>query len=414
MPKRASKPLTDRAVATAKATDRRIDLPDGIVPGLMIRITPQGTKTWALRYRASGKQERLKLGSYPALSVSKAREKAREALQRVQAGQRPVGASEATAGSLRTISDAWDAYMAAEVRPRQRSAQDRETTFTSVWKPAIGSKRPTDVSRSDIGGVIDGLRRQGKDARARNALAYVRPFFAWLVEREAIPFSPVDGIKPPRSVASRDRVLSLDELQRIWHAADAIGYPFGPATQLLILTGQRRDEIGGLEWAEIALSEALVTLPAERTKNAREHRFPLSDQACAILEGIEQIGVPMDPDRTGEPPRFVFTTNGRTPISGWSKAKERLDAKAAGLTPGGLPWNEAKALPAWRLHDIRRSVATGMVEHCGVSIAAVERLLNHVSGTFGGIVGVYQRAELWDEQLEAASAWAKSLVIAAE
>ena len=165
---------------------------------------------------------------------------------------------------------------------------------------------------------------------------------------------------------SRDRVLDDDELRLVWQAADKIGWPFGPLIQLLTLTGQRRDEVGQMQWSEINIKKQLWTLPRERVKTDQPHEVPLSTAAIGILKSL--------PRSRG----FVFSTNGRTPASGFSKAKRRIDAL---LPPDMAPW---------RLHDLRRTVASGMAR-LNINLPVIEKVLAHSSGSFAGIVGVYQR-----------------------
>ena len=171
--------------------------------------------------------------------------------------------------------------------------------------------------------------------------------------------------------------MTDDELRLVWQAADKIGFPFGPIVQLLILTGQRRGEVTGMQWGE--LQAGLWTLPRERVKNDRRHDVPLSRQAAAIIERLPRIS-----------DRYVFSLNGNKPFNGF-KAKERLD-KLASIAP-------------WTLHDLRRTAASGMAR-LGVSLVVIEKVLNHVCGSLAGVVGVYQRHEFADEKRAALQLWA--------
>ena len=167
----------------------------------------------------------------------------------------------------------------------------------------------------------------------------------------------------------------------MWHAADGLGWPFGPLVKLLILTGQRRDEVARMEWGELDFEKKLWTLPKERTKNNEPHIVPLNDVAIAILEALPRVS-----------DTYVFSTNGTAPSSGYSKGKRRLGA----LLP--------PKMPPWRLHDLRRTLASGM-QKLGVALPVTEKILNHVSGSFGGIVGVYQTHDYADEKRRALDAW---------
>jgi integrase len=176
--------------------------------------------------------------------------------------------------------------------------------------------------------------------------------------------------------------LSDDELVLIWRAAEKIGGPFGVLVQLLALTGQRRDEVAGLRWEELDFEGRLWTLPRGRVKTDQGHVVPLSAAAVTIISSIPRIA---------ESP-FVLTTNGTAPSSGYSKGTRKLDA----LLPPDMP--------AWRLHDLRRTVASGMAR-LGINLPVIEKVLNHSSGSFAGIVSVYQKHSFADEKRAALDAW---------
>jgi integrase len=199
----------------------------------------------------------------------------------------------------------------------------------------------------------------------------------------------------PGEEVKRKRVLADDELRLAWIAAKKIGWPMGSAIQLPILTGARRDEIGALEWQEIDESRKEIRLAGERTENGEEHIIPLSNAAKKLIDALPRV----------ECSKFVFTTTGETPISGWSRAKvnideimhaelkARSDADKVGLTP-------------WRVHDLRRTAATGM-ERLGIKQQVVEALLGHTAGSKAGVTGIYQLHTYEDEKLAALEKWAK-------
>jgi integrase len=210
----------------------------------------------------------------------------------------------------------------------------------------------------------------------------VRKLFNWCVAHDILAASPCAGIEPPTAERSRDRVLDDAELRLVWQAADKVGYPHGPLVQLLALTGQRRDEVGQMRWAEVDIEKRLWTLPPERVKNRKPHEVPLSEAALAILKGLPRI----------DGSSFVFTFSGTSPATGFSKAKLKFDA----LLPAGMP--------AWRLHDMRRTVASGLAR-LGTNLPVIEKVLNHTSGSFAGIVGVYQKHSFAAEKAQALEAW---------
>jgi integrase len=183
----------------------------------------------------------------------------------------------------------------------------------------------------------------------------------------------------PPAPAARDRVLTDAEVGQVWRACGASGEPFGSAVRLLLLTGCRLNEVAGMRTPELSDDGATWTIPGERTKNGRAHVVPLSPQAREVLAGVLRIS-----------DSLVFTTNGRTPVSGWSKVKRRLD--------------RAAEIPSWRLHDLRRTAATGMAE-LGVPPHVVEAALNHVSGARAGVAGTYNRAAYAAEKRAALERW---------
>jgi integrase len=184
-------------------------------------------------------------------------------------------------------------------------------------------------------------------------------------------------------------VLTDDELRTIWHACDKIGWPFGPMVKLLMLTAQRRDEVAEMRWSEIDIDAKTWTLARERVKNDQAHVVPLSDAAIEVLGSLPRVKGKGD---------FVFTTTGDSPIAGFSRAKDRLDDAVSETLPS--------ALERWTFHDLRRTAATGMAR-LGIDLPVIERVLNHISGSFGGIVGVYQRHNFADKQRGALQAWGR-------
>jgi integrase len=263
-------------------------------------------------------------------------------------------------------------------------------------------KRIVDIDEDEIFKVVDeareraipGLkaRRAGQsETRARATFAALSVLFNWLKERRRIKTSPVGALKPPKAPMARDRVLTDDEIRRFWNATEAIGEPFGSVMKLLLLTGARLNEVAGMRRDEIDTHEGkeVWRIPAARTKNKRAHAVPLSPTAREIVEDAAErtkiLGTPL-----------IFTTTGATSISGWSKKKKRLDKLMGNPAP-------------WRLHDLRRTAVTGMAR-AGADIAVIERAVNHISGSFGGIVGVYQKHKYEDEVRLALQAWERLLL----
>ncbi|WP_244610500.1 tyrosine-type recombinase/integrase [Microvirga pakistanensis] len=277
-------------------------------------------------------------------------------------------------------------------KPRNRTWPETERLLTKADLAPWQDRDLRSISRQEILAVLDAIVERGAPIQANRLVAALRRFFGWAVERGLLDASPVASLKPPSAEEARDRVLADGELRAIWLAAEDIGYPFGRAVQLMILTGQRRSEVLEAEWSEFDLERRLWSIPRERAKNGTGHVVPLSPLALELIRGMPRVG---------QGQQLLFTTNGATPFSGVSRAAERLSNLAAeylNSDPGGV-------LAPWRLHDLRRTFATGCAR-LGVSLHVVEKTLNHTSGTFGGIVAVYQRHEFLDERRRAMNVWA--------
>jgi len=242
-------------------------------------------------------------------------------------------------------------------------------------------------------------------------LAVLRRFFNWTVEREIITASPMAGLKAPTAETARDRALNDEEIRLFWAGCDKLGWPFGPMFKLLLLTAQRRDEVRGMEWTEIEPREKRVwAIPREKAKNDRAHEVSLSELAIEIIDGLPRMSRPRTDSAGSEPSPYVFTTNGERPVSGFSKAKERLDKHmlellCAELGEAGKDPGKAE-IDGWILHDLRRTAATGMAR-LNIAPHVVDWILNHVSGTIRGVAAVYNRHAYLEERRAALEAWGR-------
>ena len=377
--------LTARAVETAKPAAVRREIPDALMPSLYLVVQPSGTKSWAVRYRHNGTTRKFTLGSHPAIDLKAARALAGKALRAAAEGRDP-GQEKAQARAARadTIDRAVAQFIERHCKRknRPRTAQETERLLRLHVMPRWRGRAVSSITRRDVLDVLDRVVDAGAPIAANRVLAATRKLFNWLLARDIIATSPCAGVKPPTDERSRDRVLDDKELRAVWLAAEEIGWPFGAMVKVLILTGQRRDEVARMEWSEIDFGDKLWTLPRERVKNDEKHEVPLSDTAVAVLKSVPRIA--------GS--RYVFTTNGKAPSSGYSKGKRCLDAL---LSPD---------MPPWRLHDLRRTTASGMAR-LGINLPVIEKVLNHASGSFAGIVGVYQKHEFSQEKRHALDAW---------
>ncbi|KAB2912594.1 MAG: tyrosine-type recombinase/integrase [Hyphomicrobiaceae bacterium] len=382
----AHTPFTDIFLRKLKVpAEGRVEHYDGKIPGFGIRVAKSGTKTFFVLGRHRSGFKRVSLGRYPTLTLEKARRKAQDTLRDLADGIDPLEGKRAARQQQPDLFPAVaDQFVANYCRRhnRESTAGETERLLKAVYVPAWTDKPVTEISKKDVQTLIEDIMEAGKPSAARHAFATIRKFFNWTVEQGLIEHSPCLTLKTPAKANSRDRVLSDEELGSILEACERQGWPFGPVVKLLALTAQRRGEVVGMAWDEIDLKAKLWTIPGVQTKNHRPHVVPLTEAAVAIIEGLPRI--------SGSP--FVFPARGYIdrPYSGYSKGKRELDALAG--------------QHGWTLHDLRRTAATGMAK-AGVPPHVVERLLNHVSGTFGGVAGVYNRFGYLDEMREALTKW---------
>jgi integrase len=261
----------------------------------------------------------------------------------------------------------------------------------------FGRRQVSDISRSDVSAIIDKLA--DRRSTQSHSLVMIKVFFTWCMYQGYIEHSPVTAIQARPRGPSRDRTLTDKELIAVWRAATHEPYPFGPIVRLLILTGQRRTEIASLRWSWINFDTEEIVYPADFTKNRRPHTLPFTKSVRDILEALPRI------DKSD----YVFpaarkTAKGKetTVFNGWWKCKKALDEKLEGVAP-------------YNIHDLRRTFSSKMAE-LGTPIHVTEKLLNHVSGSFGGVAGIYNRYTYLPEMrqaLEAYDARLKTLVATA-
>lgn len=362
--------------------------------GLGVRVTKGGGKTYLAQYTLTGSKRRIPLGSCSAISLAAAREAVQAILGDVAKGRDPAAErkqaaleakekAEAEALTLGVLIDRWEAGHLAGKRPAYAAEATRALRFAlkkHLTKPAA------DLTPKVVKSTLNAIADDGRKATARLTGAYGRACYGWAIGKDLLAENPFAGIKLS-AVASRERVLSDDELKAIWGATKGVG-PYNAIVRMLILTGQRREEVGGLIWSEISPDQSTWTIPANRAKNGLAHIVSLSPQAQAIIKSAHRMTEDTD-GLADDEADFVF--QGRAgAFNGFSKAKMTLD-RDSGVTE-------------WRLHDLRRTMATGL-QKLGVRLEVTEAILNHVSGSRAGIVGIYQRHEWADEKRAALNAW---------
>jgi integrase len=289
--------------------------------------------------------------------------------------------------------------VAADYLERHVRVNNRQSTFAEAKRdlerniPVKWRNRPiASITRRDVIDLIDGLIERGALVQANRTLARLRALFNWAIGKDRIAVSPAARMSLPTQERARDRVLSDDELRWFWQACDEIGWPFGPLAKLLLLTAQRRDEVAGMTWAEVDLDRGVWTVPRHKAKNDRKHEVQLSAAAVTVLRSLPRFG------------DLIFTTTLKTSVSGFSRAKRRLDAEMRRAKDAEL--GKADVIPNWTLHDLRRTATTGMA---GLKIAphVVDRILNHTGGTIHGVAAVYNRFEYLEKRRAALEAWGR-------
>jgi integrase len=358
--------------------------------GLGVRVTANGGKRFLAQYSYAGAKRRIPLGSCSAISLAAARDAVRAILGDVAKGRDPAADRKEAAQetrrkathdslTLEALLGQWESLRLVDKRERYAAEAVRALRYAFAKRLTAPAG---DLDRATVVRVLDGLTKDGKAAMASRTAAYGRACYQWANKRGSLAANPFQNL-PLAPVAKRERVLTKDEMREVWEATCSAG-SFNAIVRMLMLTGQRREEVTAMTWDEIAPDLSTWTIPANRAKNGIAHIVPLSEQAQAILRAATR-----SEREAAEEPELVFPGQ-RGAFSGFSKSKEALDGDSG--------------VKDWRLHDLRRTMATGL-QKLGVRLEVTEAVLNHVSGSRAGIVGVYQRHEWADEKRSALNAW---------
>lgn len=346
---------------------------DDVVTGLHVRVSPKGVKAFSLLHTVNGRRKRTKIGRYPTISLSESRQKAKEVLAAVTLGS----GVKTPENAILTAGEAYEAYRRLHISTLKPSTQKNNTYILEKhFKPLFTNKINT-ITKGDITAIVDKLL--STPTTANHAVARIREFMNWCVERGYIDVSPVAGLKKPFKERTRDRVLTYDELGKIKRASESIGYPFGHICLLLIYTLCRRDEIAKLRWPWIEHNR--VQIP--ETKNGSTHVLPLSTGAMQTLATIPKHSTTL---------LFPARGNTATHVSGFSYAHRKI--------------RRTSGVDGWTFHDIRRTGATHIAE-AGVPESIVSRILNH---TPQSVTARYNRYEYFDEMKDALETYSSSVL----
>lgn len=399
--------LTDAKLKSLYAAPpaERLELNDGTISGLLLRVGPRGRPTWTLRYTVKGrggvtergkrlagrKFYRITLGEYPALSLLKARAQAANMLADADNGINPVERVESVATVRRgTIAELSEAFLEHHCRGRLRSADKAEWIMRDYVVPKFGDYAPKQVNRRDIINYLDDLKKRASKTATLDTRKWLSVFFNWALEREYVDFNPVSGIRAPVKSKPRERVLSVEEARAVWKAARAEPFPSGSLICLLMLTGARLREIGHAQLGWLDRANASLDIPGDHYKTGDPTVIPLIPEAIKIFENIPK------------PPKgdyLISSNGGKRPV--WTATPEALARIREGAEA-----ELGRKIDRWTIHDLRRTAATHMAR-LGVDEIVVERVLGH---RIGGVKAVYNRYRYIDEKRAALQLWANELM----
>jgi integrase len=355
---------------------------DAVSPGFGVKVTPKGRKVFVVLYRTGGAGSKLRkytIGPYGRVTLHQARVAAQKVFAAKLEGRDP--AAEKREAKRRIVADRVEDLLEAFIA--QRLSQNRSAAEISrLLRREVGrswaGRSIHEIGKRDVVEVISAIEQRGASAAANKTLKSIKTFLRWCVGRAVLDQSPAEGVPLPSKEVARDRVLTDEELAQLILSARKIGGPYGGIVEFLALTGQRREEVAGMTWAELDLARQFWTLPRSRTKNAKEHVVHLSKQSLDVLARVDKRGP------------FVFSVVGTKPFNQFSRAKRRLD-QLSGVT-------------GWRLHDLRRTCVSGMAR-LGIAPHVADKILNHKAGTISGVAAVYQRHEFLSERRQALDVW---------
>jgi integrase len=398
--------ITKRAIddlrSRAEAEGRTLYLRDDELTGFGALCTKTGACSYFIEYRLGGRataQKRMTIGKHGVLTPDQARQRAKEELGKVARGADVSQAkkderAKLKAGTFRDLSEGYFAAKGKQAKTGEWVSRHWKETHTMMEKlvyPALGKKVPDAVTKAELAGLINKTMAHSHSV-ARRLHETLRPLFGWAFASGAIQSNPMTGLPCPKPVEARDRVLSDEEIRAFWQAATAENWPFSSVFKVLLLTGQRKNEVAAMRWREIDLDAGEWTIAKERAKNGKAHTVDLHPEAIRLLDPLGDAAAA----RRGDDAEYVYSTTGYSAPSGWSKVKARIDDRMQAIL--GDKFQE------WRIHDLRRTAASGMAA-LGFQPHVIERVLNHVSGVNSGLVSVYNRHEYRDERKRAIMAW---------
>ena len=398
--------LTIQTVQNATPQDSRETVyRDTEVTGFSLKVMPSDSKTFFYQYRIGGRSgftRKIKIGKFPAVKPDDARKIALQYAAEVARKEDPQerikrAASQKLKSHENSFRKVFETYDNDQLK-QNRTGKDIKAIFEHEFLPSLGNTAVTAIDRTDISKIVNRIMNEGKGYAANRALSNAKTFFRWMVSEGYLHADPTSVMqKPFKGEKSRDRVLEPEELKNIWNQFDLLDCkPFGSALKLLALMGQRRTEIGSMRWDDLDLENGIWNMPGEITKNKQRHKLPLAERAMAIIKAQKRIIYKDKATGKSSPCPYVFTTTGKTPISGWSKIKNEIVSNLA---------DKKIKIQDWRYHDFRRTVSTNLGD-IGYSDEEIGIVLNHGGR---GVTAIYNRSDYINKKKEMMEAWEKKL-----
>jgi integrase len=399
--------LTAEGIKNIKPGKARREIADGEQLGLYLVVQPSGFKSFVARFRVDGEPVKLTLGDIYTISLEEARERTREARKQVRGSLDPrkvrkeaeeAAKKAATVEEKASMSYLWNDYMDKFSNKKRgnekRTLQEKERLWRKELQPRFGERAAKTITRREIIDMIDDIVDRGAPIWANRVLSMTNTYFTWLLGRDEIPFVPGHKVPVPSEEEDRERVLTNRETRLFWMACLKLGYPFGAMGRLLLLTGTRLRESAQAERSEFTSNDmdgAVWHIPGQRTKNGEALEVFLPPTAVELLQSLPAIQTTDESGRT-RLSRYVLTTTGDTPISGFSKAKtaikrEMLAIARAEAEERGEDPKDVVLADDWRFHDLRRTVSTrlnalGVLPHVAEAVLNYQEIIKGVSKTY--------------------------------
>ncbi|HEX4952694.1 MAG TPA: tyrosine-type recombinase/integrase [Thermoanaerobaculia bacterium] len=370
--------LTDRYLKSLRTEAEREEVYDRSFPAFLVRVSKAGGKSFFFRYRGDdGRYRRMRLGAYPAVSLSEARTRAQELQVEVQRGKDPAGTRQRLSEAP-TVELLAEEYLERHAKIQKRRWQEDERLLRKEVLPELGLRKAAEVRKRDVVALLDAIARRGAPILGNRVLALVRKMYNWGIEVDLVEFNPCLSVRKVGKEISRSRILSEEEIRALWHGLATAHPTVAGAFRLVLLLGQRPGEVCQMAWDQIERDQ--WTIPAEATKSGRTHVVPVSAPARELIESFR-----------GQDPVHVLPA---------PRGAGHLDPQV--LSHAAVRLRASLRIGHWTPHDLRRTVASRMAE-MGIDQFHVARVLGHA---YNSVTAIYNRYGYLAEKRAALEQWA--------